>query len=157
MTDMPTGDAATTPSLMLRETAEAPDVVARLLDANARLGRYELDLVLRRGRRLLVVEVKEKGGLDYGDPLEMIDPETGLALEMDDGANGELVLTHLRHRAAPLLRFRTRDHVVVRTSALTVSSDGVTAARAAATSASISSMSRPARARSTSSLSAKYW
>lgn len=35
MTDMPTGDAATTPSLMLRETAEAPDVVARLLDANA--------------------------------------------------------------------------------------------------------------------------
>jgi phenylacetate-CoA ligase len=26
------------------------------------------------------------------------------------------VLTHLRHRAAPLLRFRTRDHVVVRTS-----------------------------------------
>ena len=24
---------------------------------------------------------------------------------------GELVLTHLRHRAAPLLRFRTRDHV----------------------------------------------
>jgi phenylacetate-CoA ligase len=26
------------------------------------------------------------------------------------------VLTHLRHRAAPLLRFRTRDHVDVRTS-----------------------------------------
>ncbi len=26
------------------------------------------------------------------------------------------MLTHLRHRAAPLLRFRTRDHVVVRTS-----------------------------------------
>ncbi len=29
---------------------------------------------------------------------------------------GELVLTHLRHRGAPLLRFRTRDHVEVRTS-----------------------------------------
>jgi phenylacetate-CoA ligase len=26
------------------------------------------------------------------------------------------VLTHLRHRAAPLLRFRTRDHVQVRTA-----------------------------------------
>jgi phenylacetate-CoA ligase len=26
------------------------------------------------------------------------------------------VLTHLRHRAAPLLRFRTRDHVEVRTT-----------------------------------------
>jgi phenylacetate-CoA ligase len=33
---------------------------------------------------------------------------------MDDGATGELVLTHLQHRAAPLLRFRTRDHVEVR-------------------------------------------
>jgi phenylacetate-CoA ligase len=35
---------------------------------------------------------------------------------MDHGATGELVLTHLAHRAAPLLRFRTRDHVVVRTA-----------------------------------------
>ncbi len=47
---------------------------------------------------------------------ELIEPETGVALELDDGASGELVLTHLRHRAAPLLRFRTRDHVEVRTS-----------------------------------------
>jgi phenylacetate-CoA ligase len=47
---------------------------------------------------------------------ELIDPATGAALPLEDGAGGELVLTHLRHRAAPLLRFRTRDHVVVRTS-----------------------------------------
>ena len=47
---------------------------------------------------------------------ELIDPVTGEALAMDDGARGELVLTHLRHRAAPLLRFRTRDHVEVRAS-----------------------------------------
>jgi phenylacetate-CoA ligase len=46
---------------------------------------------------------------------ELIDPDTEAALELDDGATGELVLTHLRHRAAPLLRFRTRDHVEVRT------------------------------------------
>jgi len=45
---------------------------------------------------------------------ELIDPETGAAVEMEDGAGGELVLTHLRHRAAPLLRFRTRDQVEVR-------------------------------------------
>jgi phenylacetate-CoA ligase len=45
--------------------------------------------------------------------VELIEPDTGHALEMEDGAAGELVLTHLRHRAAPLLRFRTRDHVVV--------------------------------------------
>ena len=47
---------------------------------------------------------------------ELIDPETGARLELADGATGELVLTHLRHRAAPLLRFRTRDHVQVRTA-----------------------------------------
>ena len=45
---------------------------------------------------------------------ELIDPETGAAIELVDGAAGELVLTHLQHRAAPLLRFRTRDHVQVR-------------------------------------------
>ena len=47
---------------------------------------------------------------------ELIDPETTAAIPMEDGAGGELVMTHLRHRAAPLLRFRTRDHVVVKTS-----------------------------------------
>jgi putative endonuclease len=47
----------------------------RLLDANARAGGYELDLVLRRGRRVLVVEVKEKGGPGFGHPLEMVSPE----------------------------------------------------------------------------------
>ena len=47
----------------------------RLLDANARVGRYELDLVLRRGRRILVVEVEEKRGAAFGHPLEMIDEE----------------------------------------------------------------------------------
>ena len=46
---------------------------------------------------------------------ELIDPESGAAIEIDDGARGELVLTHLDHRAAPLLRFRTRDHVEFRT------------------------------------------
>jgi phenylacetate-CoA ligase len=47
---------------------------------------------------------------------ELVDPDSGAALAMADGAIGELVLTHLRHRAAPLLRFRTRDQVEVRTS-----------------------------------------
>ena len=45
---------------------------------------------------------------------ELIDPETGAPIEMVDGATGELVLTHLRHQAAPHLRFRTRDHVRIR-------------------------------------------
>ena len=65
-------------------------------------------------------ECEEQDGMHLGARgfvhAELIDPETGAALEIDDGATGELVLTHLRHRAAPLLRFRTRDHVEVRTS-----------------------------------------
>lgn len=47
---------------------------------------------------------------------ELIDPETTRPIKMEDGAKGELVLTHLQHEAAPLLRFRTRDHVEVWTS-----------------------------------------
>ena len=50
---------------------------------------------------------------------ELIDAETSAAIPMKDGAKGELVLTHLQHRAAPLLRFRTRDHVEVWTSPCT--------------------------------------
>jgi phenylacetate-CoA ligase len=45
---------------------------------------------------------------------ELIDPDSEQPLGLEDGASGELVLSHLRHRAAPLLRFRTRDHVQVR-------------------------------------------
>jgi phenylacetate-CoA ligase len=47
---------------------------------------------------------------------ELIDPDSGAAVAMADGARGELVLTHLRHQAAPHLRFRTRDHVEVHVS-----------------------------------------
>lgn len=42
---------------------------------------------------------------------ELIDPDTGAALPLEDGAEGELVYTHLKHKAAPLLRFRSRDRV----------------------------------------------
>jgi phenylacetate-CoA ligase len=65
-------------------------------------------------------ECEEQDGMHLGARgfvhVELIDPETDAALEIEDGAAGELVLTHLRHRAAPLLRFRTHDHVEVRTS-----------------------------------------
>ena len=47
---------------------------------------------------------------------ELIDPVQRRPLELTDGARGELVLTHLQHRGAPLLRFRTRDHVEIRAS-----------------------------------------
>ena len=46
-----------------------------MLGSNVWAGGYELDLVLRRGARLVFCEVKAKGGPGYGDPLEMITPE----------------------------------------------------------------------------------
>jgi phenylacetate-CoA ligase len=63
-------------------------------------------------------ECEEQDGMHLGargfvHP-ELVDPGTGGKLPLEDGASGELVLTHLRHQAAPLLRFRTRDHVDVR-------------------------------------------
>ena len=65
-------------------------------------------------------ECEEQDGMHLGARgfvhAELIDPDRGEALPLKDGASGELVLTHLQHRAAPLLRFRTRDHVQVRTS-----------------------------------------
>ena len=47
---------------------------------------------------------------------ELIDPDSGAAIPLEHEETGELVLTHLSHRAAPLLRFRTRDHVEIRTT-----------------------------------------
>jgi putative endonuclease len=47
----------------------------RVLTANTWIGGYELDLVVRRGRRVVVCEVKAKGGPDYGDPAEMVTVE----------------------------------------------------------------------------------
>ena len=45
--------------------------------------------------------------------VELIDPETGAPRAWEDGAEGELVYTALQREAMPLLRFRSRDHVVV--------------------------------------------
>ena len=45
----------------------------RVIGANVRVGRDEPDLIVRRGRSLRIVEVKEKTGAGYGTPLEMID------------------------------------------------------------------------------------
>lgn len=44
---------------------------------------------------------------------ELIDPQSGATLPWEDGAQGELVYTALQREAMPLVRFRSRDHVVV--------------------------------------------
>ena len=45
----------------------------RVLDHNRWLGGAELDIVVRRGGKIVFVEVKSKGGDGFGDPLEMVD------------------------------------------------------------------------------------
>jgi putative endonuclease len=47
----------------------------RILGRNVWAGGNELDVIARRGRRLIFCEVKSKGGSGFGDPLEMVTPE----------------------------------------------------------------------------------
>ena len=47
----------------------------RILAANAWAGGNELDLVVRRGSKLVFCEVKEKAGRGFGDPGEMVGAE----------------------------------------------------------------------------------
>jgi putative endonuclease len=47
----------------------------RVLAANAWVGAYELDLVVRRGRRVIFCEVKEKTDSAFGQAVEMVDGE----------------------------------------------------------------------------------
>ena len=41
--------------------------------------------------------------------LELVDADTGEPVPLEDGAEGELVWTHLRREASPLLRYRSAD------------------------------------------------
>jgi putative endonuclease len=47
----------------------------RVLEANARAGGNELDIVLRRGNRLVFCEVKMRSGTGFGDPREAVGAE----------------------------------------------------------------------------------
>jgi putative endonuclease len=47
----------------------------KVLDRNVWQAGNELDLVVRRGRKLAFVEVKAKSGARYGDPVEMVGRE----------------------------------------------------------------------------------
>jgi phenylacetate-CoA ligase len=61
-------------------------------------------------------ECEAQQGMHFGGAdhvvVELVDPETGQPVEKSDGATGELVYTALTREAAPLLRFRSRDHVM---------------------------------------------
>ena len=47
---------------------------------------------------------------------ELIDPTSGDVLEMTDGAEGELVYTLIDRESCPVVRFRTRDRIVLNTN-----------------------------------------
>jgi putative endonuclease len=47
----------------------------RILGTNVWAGGNEVDVIARRGGRLVFCEVKGKSGPGYGDPLEMVGPE----------------------------------------------------------------------------------
>ena len=62
-------------------------------------------------------ECPHQAGMHFSAPewihVELIDPDTGAVKRLADGETGELVYTHLDREAAPVLRFRSRDHVRV--------------------------------------------
>jgi phenylacetate-CoA ligase len=60
-------------------------------------------------------ECEERHGMHFSGRgfvhFELVEPTSGATTPIEDGATGELVYTHLNRQAAPLLRFRSRDHV----------------------------------------------
>ena len=62
-------------------------------------------------------ECEEQAGMHFSGGehvhVELIDPDSGDVLLFEDGAEGELVYSTLRREAMPVLRFRSRDRVVV--------------------------------------------
>lgn len=61
----------------------------------------------------LAGECEERDGLHFSGQdaalVELIEPESGKSIPVEEGARGELVFTHLYREAAPLIRFRSRD------------------------------------------------
>jgi putative endonuclease len=57
-----------------------------VLGRNVWAGGYEIDLIVRRGARLVFCEVKSKSGAGHGDPLEMVGREKLLRLRQAAGS-----------------------------------------------------------------------
>lgn len=79
---------------------------------------------------IYAAECEEQKGMHFLAPdfliLEVIDPETGTPLSLDQPeVRGELVFTHVEREGMPLVRFRTRDHVVVWTGSCPCGRTGV--------------------------------
>jgi putative endonuclease len=84
-----------------------------VLAKNAWVGGYELDLVVRRGRKLVFCEVKAKANGRFGDPIEMVGAEKQRRLRRaaeawlaanPDGRDLEVAFEVLTLRAGRLTR-----------------------------------------------------
>jgi phenylacetate-CoA ligase len=66
---------------------------------------------------IIFSECPDQSGMHFNGPefvlVEIVDPESGESLPIEKGVTGELVYTSLERECVPLLRFRTRDRVVV--------------------------------------------
>ncbi|GHF49723.1 phenylacetate-CoA ligase [Amycolatopsis bartoniae] len=66
---------------------------------------------------VLFGEAPDSGGMRFTGGrhvvVELIDPDSGEPVEAEPGASGELVYTSVDRECCPLVRFRTRDRVVV--------------------------------------------
>ncbi len=66
---------------------------------------------------LMWAECEYKNGMHFVGQgschTEIIKPDTGEVLKIDEGVEGEMIYTSLDRECQPLIRFRTRDHVVV--------------------------------------------
>lgn len=66
---------------------------------------------------LMWAECEQKNGMHFiaqgACHPEIIDPVSGNVLDVSAGVQGELVYTSIDRKCQPLIRFRTRDHVVV--------------------------------------------
>lgn len=66
---------------------------------------------------LMWAECEEKHGMHFiaqgACHPEIIDPASGAVLDISKGVQGELVYTSIDRQCQPLIRFRTRDHVIV--------------------------------------------
>jgi len=62
-------------------------------------------------------ECEHEGGMHFSARdntyAELIDPDSGQPVPWENGAQGEIVYTALKREAMPVLRMRSRDHVVV--------------------------------------------
>lgn len=93
-----------------------PDVRAGVID---RWGATRISEVMGLGDVLsgIWAECEAGAGMHFTALLdvlvELVDPVSGQQIPWAEGATGELVYTTVRREATPLLRFRSRDHVVV--------------------------------------------